>query len=180
MLADFCSRMLDTITEVTGQVFSAADIHTWQIRESVPLTDNAWKEINMRVGEPGWCDSLDVLGGDDTRRALRVLQSRHEVHVVTSSWASGTWASERTAWLWREFGIPYNRVHHSHDKRLFAGQVFVDDKPANVESWREAWHWVAGRAVLWDQPYNARDLVHAKVTRTSSWDRVIQIADGEE
>jgi 5'(3')-deoxyribonucleotidase len=51
---------------------------------------------------------------------------------------------------------------HAHDKFIVYGDVLVDDKPANVMEWQEAYP--NGLAVLWRMGHNAKHVWPVEVS----------------
>lgn len=86
-------------------------------------------------GEPIW-ESLDVLH--------RFRGAGHSLHIITDrSWGSPG-ASERVTRDWLDrFGYPYDSLTISRDKTVVPTDMFIDDKPRNVDELRavgcEAW-----------------------------------------
>ena len=85
-------------------------------------------------------------------------ESHYRVVVVTSPWWMNTethcmgWSETRLIWLTMKLGIPAQDVIMTKDKSLIEGDVFIDDRPSNVEAWKK--ERVLPQAWLWDAPYN--------------------------
>ena len=145
-----------------------------------------WKQPLMAATRrPGWCLSIPVLPG--AQEGVRALQDIADVYFVTSPMAgSEYWHMERMQWLRNHFGATDKQVIFCETKHRVLGDVFVDDKPANVDSY--AVHHAAptdGRTrgahvFLWEQSYNLElhknGLLHPAVVRTGDWSRVLAAA----
>lgn len=125
------------------------------------------KVMSIISGE-GFCRTLQPLRGA-VEGVAELRRLGHEVRFVTSLWGSKTWAYDRNIWL-REHGFAPDAprgVTYSRDKYEVFGNVFVDDKPSNVQAWQNAWP--HQRAVIFDQPWN-RD---AEGVRVTDWENLL-------
>jgi 5'(3')-deoxyribonucleotidase len=99
----------------------------------------------------GWCATMPTL--PDAQNAVDRLGLRAEVVYATAPMSAAPhWMYERAAWLERVFAADPRSVVFTHDKAHVWGDVFVDDKPENVDGWAAAHP--SGVAVLWPAPYN--------------------------
>jgi 5'(3')-deoxyribonucleotidase len=95
-----------------------------------------------------------------------------EVYFVTNPIGSSpTWSWDRMRWLKKHFGdeLGGNVVLTPH-KFLVRGDIFVDDRPSNLEPWKKAWPY--GIEVCWDQPYNQDWKSH----KVNMWEHVVELA----
>jgi hypothetical protein len=98
-----------------------------------------------------------------------------EIYIVTSPWNSNpTWTHDREEWLYRNFGIPYNRVIHTSAKYLVRGDVFIDDKASAVAKWRDAHP--SGLPVLWSNLHNRTELWDGQCT--GDWSFLCELVEG--
>jgi 5'(3')-deoxyribonucleotidase len=151
-----------------GTNYEHDNIPEWDIvKKTVPAEelDEWWK----RFGREGFVHGqLKPYPGavDGVKR----LQEVADVYVVTSPvFSSKTWAHERNAWLYQNFGIQVKHIVHTSAKYLFYGNMLVDDKTDNVVRWQE--EHPAGIGVLWSHSFNAQDACKVKM-RTNSWDEL--------
>jgi 5'(3')-deoxyribonucleotidase len=138
---------------------------TWNF-DDWQLTDSERKATWEIVNRPGFTEGLDLLWG--SLSGVRDLASVCEVYFVTSPiHTSPTWGYERHRWLTQQFGREQgSKVVFTSHKHLVAGDMLVDDKPSNLESWN------FGTRVLWDAPYNRESSIGF---RTSDWREVLKL-----
>ena len=153
----------------------------WQ--DWIPLD---WKQpLLAHMRRPGWCLSIPVLPG--AQEGVAALQEVADVYFVTSPMADAPyWHMERMQWLQTHFGDPDKQVIFCDTKHRVLGDVFVDDKPANVDQYA-VHHAVptdgrtrGAKVFLWEQSYNMElhknGLLHPAVVRTGDWALVLDAA----
>lgn len=167
VLADFLAPSLPILAGLTGRAWTVDDFKTWDLFDTVPREYE--QAFFAAVNQPGWCRSIPVF--PLAQEGVRVLREMAEVYIVTSPMNHvPTWTHEREGWLKEHFHIPHKKVVHTSAKYLCVGDVLVDDRPANIESWEEEHQ--DGLGLLWDQPYN-RD--YQARSRVSTWTEVIDV-----
>lgn len=168
VLADFLTPAVVILRRLTGKPYRPEDFHTWDLFETV---GSEWEKPFFReCNRPGFAASLDPYPG--AREGVLALRAVSELYIVTSpAHHSATWTYERERWLEKHFDIPPNRVVHTSAKYLCRGDLFIDDRPLNVEKW--AAEHPTGKAILWDAPYN-RSATH--LSRVTDWLDVTKIA----
>lgn len=174
VLADFTSRALDVVADVTGRRYALEQVTAWDFCEALGLSRDEARVVKRVIGETrGFAASLAVYpGAVDGVRRLREIA---EVHVVTAPWNSNpTWTYEREWWLRTHFDLESQRVHHSSTKHVFAGDVFVDDKLSHVRDWSD--EHPDGVAVLWRTRHNQTESLPSCPV-TSSWDDLVRWAE---
>jgi 5'(3')-deoxyribonucleotidase len=88
------------------------------------------------------------------------------VFWATSPWLPCVgWEAYRREWLARHFKAHAKTVLIGESKHIIAGDVFIDDKYANVRDW--AAYNPNGKAFLVDRPWNAK----------YDWPRRVRLAD---
>ena len=127
------------------------------------------------VGEPGLHSILKPYKG--ALQGMMKLQEVADVYIVTSHLSHGpTWVHERDRWIQDLFQISDKKIVHTKAKYTFFGDILVDDKPSNCESWSEEHN---KTSVLWAQPYNekhqVKESVKDKIIRTNSWSDVVEM-----
>jgi 5'(3')-deoxyribonucleotidase len=175
VLADFTAATLSRVAEATGHQYTRADIHTWEIFDSISEPEWVKDVVYRNLKAPGGCASMPVCEG--AREGVEQVHAAADIVIVTHPFeGSMTWAAEREAWLEAQFGGLYRGVVHTKHKELVHGDLFLDDKPKNVTAWLDYWvrayrdrkcigiHWENGRTIN-----EERDpLFHS----TSNWDDV--------
>lgn len=170
--ADFLATSFDIIHQLSGHRYLPADLHDWDLFETVPRTFeggfyDAWKK-------PGTCLSIPVIPG--SHEGVKGLQARGDLFVVTSPMNEvPTWTHERDTWLERHFGIPHKHIVHTSAKFLVTGDVLIEDKPSNLQAWLE--HHPTGFGILWTHPYNEKINLGPRVHRARTWEDVYAILD---
>lgn len=146
VIADFKGHFVDTINEHYCSGHKPSAITTWDIFESFPnVPELARLRVYDELKRPGWCERIPHYDG--AVDGVRLLQKLAQVVFVTSPYpAHPTWAYERDVWLRKRFGLRIEIIHTDH-KHHVAGDVFIDDKPSHVRSWKA--RYPAGHAMLW-------------------------------
>ncbi len=167
VVSDWIGGVLDVVREISGRIHYHDEVTTWLKLHQLGLTATQQKELEERIAEPGFCESLEELPG--AREGVRRLREHADVHFVTSPWVScPTWTFERTAWLQRHGYITdFKEVTHTYAKELVRGDFLVDDKPENVKKWSAANP--DGQGFIWTQPWNR----YADGYKIGSWDNLI-------
>ncbi len=176
VIADFSGLFLDLASRATNRGYRREQVTEWKIEAAIGLPGWAAREVRAELARPGAAHRLQPLPG--AIEAVRRIAERHAVYFVTAPLAeSETWAHDREEWLRLHFGDELgSRVVHTDHKEVVAGDVFVDDKPANVERWAAAHP--EKTAVLWSHPWNSAVVV-AGAVRASSWDDLFKLVGVE-
>lgn len=148
VVADFTKGLEDAV----GHKFSAEDLKSWDL---IGKLDPEQKEEALRVlSGPAFWRGLSVVDG--AREGVRYLENMgFEITWVTSPWPScESWESVRREWLDEHFGLETQGHHYipTSSKDKVVGDVFIDDKPENVDTWRKAHP--DKRAYIFDAPHN--------------------------
>lgn len=117
---------------VTKWDFTCTGKNPYQIREATSYTQDN-------------CHRLGTYPGALSQ--IERLRKRARVVCVTA-----TLRTERLWWLETYCGFKRRDVILAEDKSLVHGDIFVDDKPSNVQEWEQEHPF--GRAVLFSRPYN--------------------------
>jgi len=150
--ANFTLMYLDCLFEATGIRRSMKDAAgSWDVGDALGLSKTQRAAVRSCMQLPGRAFSMKTYPG--SVEAIKAISKFGDVHFVTSPYNSPTWVYDRDQWLQQHFGWELGKkVTYTDNKHICAGDVFVDDKPDNVESWSKAW---PGKlAILWDQSYN--------------------------
>lgn len=136
------------ITEYTLEDVTEWDIfglvHRWfgadAHEEAVALNDTA----------SFWESQTFLEGAEESVAFIRARCD--ELICVTHPWEGcATWREIRTAHL-AKLGFKPSEIFFNGDKRGYAGDLFIDDKPSHITDWAAANP--SGRAAIFDQPYN--------------------------
>jgi len=150
VLGDFASeviRFANLYALMPGErAWTIEDAIDFDILESMGLADMQ-DRFDQHLIDTDYCANMPVLPGA-TEFVEKLYQLEHEVVIVTSPHRGvPQWASQRTEWLWRHFGIHADDVIFARVKHRISGDVLVDDKPENVAGFKE-------RGILFSQPWN--------------------------
>jgi 5'(3')-deoxyribonucleotidase len=177
VISDFLSsalKVLNTKLKLKGKDrFNATHITQWDICKSIGQP-HMWKDINDAAGKKGFCQKIRVYPG--SKEGVAKLKELGEVFVVTSPLTVPNWVSERSAWLEEHFEIGKSNVVHTEAKHVIVGDVLIDDKFSNIESWVN--HHPNGLGLLWNAPYNqdASWSFHCdQIARISSWEDAVKL-----
>lgn len=169
VLADFVSRYLDLVEEVTGRRYTHADVTEFDIGKALGFTPEQSKTIASGI-RTGFASSLEPLPG--AIDAVKRLREVAEVYIVTSPWNScETWMSERERWLRVHFDFPHSHVIHGSAKHIVTGDVLVDDRHDTCVKWRDAHP--GKTVVMWQAPWNEH--CEWPGVLTNDWERLITI-----
>jgi 5'(3')-deoxyribonucleotidase len=175
ILADFVSAALAIVHDVTGHRYTANDVTTWEVFDSIPEKD-VQADVYAVMKARGGCLSIPVYQG--AQEGVRRLQSYVDIACVTSPFrGSPTWAHEREVWLEKLFGISH--VIHAHRKERVHADFFVDDKPTHVDEWLRYW-FDTGRdvqveGICWKTPRMVAGPLHPYARVVESWDDLVNI-----
>ena len=165
VIADFPQLFLNAAEAVLDRKFDVTtkDITDWEMADTLKLGKKDRERVYRFIDRPNMAYMMNDYPG--SVEAVKRLYKMATVVFVTTPFATNpTWTFDRDRWLVERFGKELGRrVIHTSLKYMVSGDVFVDDKPANVDKWRESHP--AGIALLWDQPYNQK----SKLPRAFNW-----------
>lgn len=179
VLADFSLGVCEVVKTITGRDFKPDNITEWDFCKALKLAPDEARDVRRALSMSGhvWPNLKPFPAAQE---AVKCLYKVANVYVITSPWNScKTWLHEREAWLDLHFDIPHTRVIATSAKHLVSGDIFVDDKPGNVEAWHHAQGWTddhggESRAVLWDAPYNREAEIDGAI-RATSWAQIEEL-----
>lgn len=172
VLADFTGYLLDIVhSKFAYMTLKPADVTSWDVfdlmkkRHGPDTKELAWAlcddiedddikgnlAISHILRKSSFWETIPVIvGAVDGLAALRAADYR--LVAVTAPWAGcRDWGYKRGKWL-TTLGFDHKHLVIAADKHYLRGDIFLDDKPENIEMWAEANP--NGRAVLYDAPYN--------------------------
>lgn len=166
VLGDFLSSALPIISKHAKKEIATHHLTEWDIFAGLP--DKIEKKCYREFSKKGFCQNIKPF--EDAQKIMPTLLEEAEVYIVTSPLRSTYWHQERVDWLRTHMGIPSNRVILTSAKHMVQGDIFVDDRPLNIERWEQR---NPGRyAFLWDRPFN-RGAKH--LTRAKSWKDILKV-----
>lgn len=171
VLLDFTTAALAVYQQVTGHGPDPKVMEEWEFTKGLVFDNDHDKRVFDGVlASQGFCESIAPTPGSiDAITQIRELGV--DIHVVTAPYKSSpTWTHTRTLSLAKHFGFGHEQIHHSSGKHVFSGDLFVDDKPENVQSWSE--HFPNGAAFLWDTIGNRKT---SAFRRLFSWQELLDV-----
>lgn len=150
--ASFIDGALPFASTLTGRPHHHDDIDQMMMEKALGLTDDQTEAFYRHVSAEGWCRSIPVYPG--AQEGIARLREFADVHPVTFQFPSYYWVREREAWLKEHFDIDPNDVIHTNAKHRISGDVFVEDKTANLVKWKK---YQRGHGVLFRRRYNQND-----------------------
>ena len=145
VLSNFSEHLLDTV----GSSLSPEEITDWDIFKF--LTPDQLHHAQAMLKEFDWWTSLPVMeGAQDGVEYLR--SSGYRITWVTAPWKScPTWKQARRVWIDKHFPGDEELIVTS-DKHEYPADVFWDDKPTNVLTYRDVHP--DRKCFVFDAPYN--------------------------
>jgi 5'(3')-deoxyribonucleotidase len=166
VLSDFLSSVFDFAERETGVRYQHIDVKTWEVFDSI--ASHLRHTFDAEAATPGFCMSMKPYAA--ALKGVKQLQALGEIFVVTSPMDVPNWEKERRDWCMKHFGIDRHHVISASSKHIVQGDMFIDDKPSNIEEWE---NYQTGKALLWDAPYNQNTNAYHRIT---SWDDAVIIA----
>jgi 5'-nucleotidase len=148
VICDLHGPWIDWYNQRFTDSLLVGNIHSWEMREVVRA--DAVEHIYDFLHKPGLYKNLDPFPG--AIEALTRLHEKHRVILVSTPSADPQTAADKLTWV--EKHLPWARRSYmlTTQKDLVRGDVFIDDAPHNLVSYRRAWP--AARTVCVDWPYN--------------------------
>lgn len=166
VIANFGKYYLSIVAKRLGLYFMESEITKWDVGEAIGLTDAQRDLVHEELYAPGAAFALEPY--PSAIQGVKNLAKIADVYFVTSPLDENpTWVYDRKRWLNRYFGEELARRQVSTaDKFPIYGDVFVDDKPRNIEEWKAEWPY--SLAILWSMPYNQE----AVCLKASTWTEI--------
>jgi 5'(3')-deoxyribonucleotidase len=163
VIVDYIGRYLQFLNELRGSSFKHEDVTDWNTKDVLKVTDEEEEKVFERMERN--LDFEELPGAVD---AVKRIASVHDVCFVTAPHDTiREWTYARARWLRQRF--PLLPVIHTSRKAYIWGDLFIDDKLANLYWWLKANP--HGGALLWAQPWN-NVATTLNVQRTNQWDKV--------
>jgi 5'(3')-deoxyribonucleotidase len=143
------ANMVLALLNAIGSKSTPSDFPTWDVLKALPKEEHD-RAIEV-LEDPSFWLNLPLVEG--AKRGVQELRDQgYEVVWVTAPWKSCPgWDEARRSWIRKHFG-PDDEIIITADKQTVDGDLFIDDKPDNVESWKKA-H--PGKpAFLFNTPHN--------------------------
>lgn len=146
-----CADFVGHLLERCGAHLPPSMVTEWNILNFLSPENTTRAKILLQ-DENFWAEIPVV---PEALEGVERLERKHEVFFATSPWIScSTWEKTRRVWVAEYFRIPAYRIVFANDKGLLGGDVLIDDRPQNLENWRE--YNREGMAFLYSMPHNSR------------------------
>ena len=170
VLADFLTAALHVINESERTCFKHEQVTAFDICESLGVP-HCWDTLRAACASPGFVLGLEQM--PEAAWHIELLRDLADVFVVTSPMSVPNWAYERGLWLERHFNFKKPSVVQTEAKHVILGDVLIDDKIENVESWAE--HHPNGLGIIFQAGYNKTYSSTLKnVVRASGWPETVK------
>lgn len=129
-------------------------ITEYDIGRSFGISPKLNRHVYKQLQRPGVASSFKpALGALELVFGLRQWA---DVYAVTAPLdGSPTWSFEREEWLMDKFNFARSEIVHARDKRLIAGDAFVDDKLVHLVDWSK--EYPQKLAIMWSEAHNSRE-----------------------
>lgn len=110
---------------------------TWEFYPEWGMTAEEFLDHCTTATDTGWmfCTGEPIPG---SKEALDTLRSEgHTIHIVTARNFGNFSEINTRGWL-DQYGIPRQSLTFAHDKSIIDADIFIDDKPSNVDKLRAA------------------------------------------
>ncbi len=170
IVADFTKAAIQVMNKLSGKDHTVDHILQWEVTEV--LEDAAHREAARHAFEQlGFCETFEVYDG--SQEAVNTLKAMTDFYFVTTPMTRNPgWFNERYRWLSKHFEVDQRHVNFVTDKFIVSGDYLLDDSEKNLEAWLS--HNPNGTALIWDRPWNRRE-IDPRIVRVSSWDGVISM-----
>ena len=163
-----CGDLVSKILTEVKEEFPESKITYEDINSDMLVPDKSvfspteLKFVHTIMQREGFITTLSVI--EECKETIDALRKNgHKIVWLTAPYYwSKTWCFDRLLWLKSNFGATENDVIFARNKFLTYGDVFVDDKPSNVDKWQRQWPFKKG--FLFSQPWNQIDKVLPRAT----------------
>jgi 5'(3')-deoxyribonucleotidase len=172
-IADFTGYYLKLVHEVTGRTYIRAEVSQWDIAKALKLTRQEQDKVESWIDSPTSAMEIQEIPG--AVHAVKKIAEMADVYFVTSPWKRcPEWTYYRSMWLRKRFGALGEKVIHTDQKHVCAGDMLVDDKLSNLEGWLND-RMSNQLAVLWDHPANKQIKLPIWIQRAYGWAKVEEL-----
>lgn len=172
VLSDWHALAFPIMNKLLNANHSTKDVKNWDIYHLID--DETIKEtFKDLLNNSGMIEHLPVYDG--AQKAIEEIKKIAEIYIVTSPMGKyHDWIIHREKWLKKNFDISSKNVVHTAAKYLIQADVFIDDKPENIEKW---YSYNFGIPILWKHecvPENPFEH-NRRVKWTNDWNEVLDI-----
>lgn len=175
VIVDFVEHYLHLVEDFHGKVFSHDDVTQWDVERALGLSQDEAHVVHKALEAPRVAYHMHPYTGA-VDAVHRISQHATVVFLTAHLKRSPTWVHDRDNWIKLFFGNVDTKVVYTHHKELVPGDVFVDDKPENVLSWKRAHPF--GTAILWSMPWNKEHwLGDSDIIRLEAFEQLISLVE---
>lgn len=145
VLSNFVERYLHFYNQLSEYQWSMEDFEDFDMFKEIGAS---WKTVDSIIHQKNFVYEMEFMS-PETPHIVSELKKKYDLYILTSPWQSSPlWMNERCLWLKDRLGIETSKVIQTASKHLIAVDVFVDDKPGNLETS------IAKTRIVYDAPYN--------------------------
>ena len=172
VMSDFISRVIFEVNRDMGTTFTYVQVTEWELYDALDVPKDVAARIDAICRQPGFCASLKPIAG--ARDGVERLRREYEVYCVTAPFPkSKFWIDERITWLRDHMWFRDNEIIPTSAKYMIAGDILIDDKIANLDTWCLEPH--AGQPLLFRQPWNFDKSSYLMV----DWNNMMHVVESE-
>ena len=167
VLTSFLSLYRDLHSHINGKTVEHSDFKRFDFTRCVATAeedDRIWRHLDET---PGLVANMPLMDG--ALAALDELRSIGRVVCVTTPHVGPIFPGERLQWLVDVAGFRKADIVMCKDKSLIPGDVFIDDKVKNCESWQREHQ--RGRAIVFAAPHNRA----TNLPRANGWPQAVTL-----
>lgn len=172
VLSDWHALAMPIMNNLLNSNFTTKDITNWDIYHLID--DQSIKDsFHDLLNNSGMIEHLPVYEG--SQKAIDEIRKLAEVYIVTSPMNEyHDWIIHRNKWLKKNFDILPKNIIHTSAKYLIQANIFIDDKPENVEKWYQN---NSGIPILWKHEcvQNNPFEYSQRIIHTNDWNDVLEI-----
>lgn len=154
VVADYPGHVLAYVKDFFKKEYTHEHVTQFEILDAIDLTDDEKRLVRKYMEETPSAFDMPIIDG--SREALILLNRISDLWFITVPLRGNkTWSHDREQWFGKHFPLQRfeDRIITTRDKSFIPGDIFIDDKPQNVEGWADSHP--HGLAFLWEGPWNA-------------------------
>lgn len=138
VLADFTSKTLDILNNFKNTSYKYEDIKQWDFLRQFLDSEEEVKNFKNSLNDHSLFSILEPYPG--TQKYIEELKKYGKIYIITSPMKEyDNWILHRDNWLLDNYDIKKDKIIHTRAKYRVHVDLFIDDKPSNVNKWKKQW-----------------------------------------